>query len=89
MMALAALTQPITVDMVEAAALLCPIAYLGHIKSQLVLRAVSVHLDQVSVCQDTVHCCDLTYSETFQTFSCIFLGCQYHTSWVPWFKIFC
>eukprot|EP00268_Persea_americana_P036356 TRINITY_DN3581_c0_g2_i2.p1 TRINITY_DN3581_c0_g2~~TRINITY_DN3581_c0_g2_i2.p1 ORF type:complete len:282 (+),score=40.15 TRINITY_DN3581_c0_g2_i2:1219-2064(+) len=47
LMALAALTQPITVDMVEAAALLCPVSYLGHISSQLVLQAVSVHLDQI------------------------------------------
>lgn len=46
-MALAAFTQPNIVDMVEAAALLCPISYLGHISSRLVLRAVSIHLDQI------------------------------------------
>ncbi|XP_058081658.1 triacylglycerol lipase 1 isoform X3 [Magnolia sinica] len=46
-MALAAFTQPEIVEMVEAAALLCPISYLGHISSRLVLRAVSMHLDQI------------------------------------------
>ncbi|KAF9621982.1 hypothetical protein IFM89_029202 [Coptis chinensis] len=46
-MALAAFTQPDIVDMVEAAALLCPISYLGHISSQFVLRLVSTHLDQM------------------------------------------
>ncbi|XP_077211599.1 lipase 1 [Tasmannia lanceolata] len=46
-MALAAFTQPDIVHMVEAAALLCPISYLGHITSHFVLRAVSVHIDQI------------------------------------------
>lgn len=34
--------------MVEAAAFLCPISYLNHISAPLVLKMVSVHLDQVS-----------------------------------------
>ncbi|XP_078439168.1 lipase 1 [Wolffia australiana] len=46
-MGLAALTKPEIVDMVDRAALLSPIAYLNHISSQLVLRAVEMHLDQV------------------------------------------
>ncbi|CAA6661395.1 unnamed protein product [Spirodela intermedia] len=46
-MGLAALTKPEVVDMIEAAALLSPISYLDHISSQLVLRAVGMHLDQV------------------------------------------
>ncbi|KAF5207878.1 Lipase [Thalictrum thalictroides] len=48
-MALAAFTQPEIVDMVEAAALLCPISYLGHISSQFVLRLVGMHLDQMLI----------------------------------------
>lgn len=44
---LAALTQPDIVEMVEAAALLSPISYLDHITAPLVLRMVSMHLDQV------------------------------------------
>lgn len=47
-MSLAALTQPDIAEMVEAAALLCPISYLGHVNAPLVLRMVSMHLDQVS-----------------------------------------
>ncbi|KAG9440377.1 hypothetical protein H6P81_020542 [Aristolochia fimbriata] len=46
-MALAALTQPEVVNMIEVAALLCPISYLGHISSPFVLRAVTLHLDQM------------------------------------------
>lgn len=47
-MALAAFTQPEIVEMVEAAALLCPISYLEHVSAQFVLRMVNMHLDQVS-----------------------------------------
>lgn len=46
-MSLAALTQSGIAEMVEAAALLSPISYLGHISSQFVLRMVGIHLDQV------------------------------------------
>ena len=46
-MSLAAFTQPDIAEMVEAAALLCPISYLDHISTQFVLRMVDVHLDQV------------------------------------------
>ncbi|KAL2254601.1 triacylglycerol lipase 1 isoform X2 [Sesamum indicum] len=46
-MSLAAFTQPDLVKMVEAAALLCPISYLGHITAQFVLRLVKLHLDEV------------------------------------------
>ncbi|KAL5707110.1 sterol esterase [Ranunculus cassubicifolius] len=46
-MALAAFTRPDIADMVEAAALLCPISYLGHISSRFVLRMVAMHLDQM------------------------------------------
>ncbi|XP_042489343.1 triacylglycerol lipase 1-like [Macadamia integrifolia] len=46
-MALAAFTRPDIVEMVEAAALLCPISYLGHISAPFVLRMVSMHLDQM------------------------------------------
>ncbi|GAB2225013.1 hypothetical protein Droror1_Dr00005795 [Drosera rotundifolia] len=45
--ALAAFTRPDIVKMVDAAALLCPISYLEHISAQLVLRMVSIHLDQM------------------------------------------
>ncbi|XAR59412.1 Triacylglycerol lipase [Bertholletia excelsa] len=44
---LAAFTEPDIVKMVEGAALLCPISYLGHISAPFVLRLVSLHLDQV------------------------------------------
>ncbi|CAA2967238.1 triacylglycerol lipase 1 [Olea europaea subsp. europaea] len=44
---LAALTQPDIVEMVGAAALLCPITYLNHITARLPLRLVKMHLDQV------------------------------------------
>lgn len=47
-MALSAFTMPDAVEMIEAAALLCPISYLDHITSRFVLRAVSLHLDQVT-----------------------------------------
>ncbi|MQL92893.1 hypothetical protein Taro_025525 [Colocasia esculenta] len=33
--------------MIEAAALLCPISYLDHISSPLVLKVVKMHLDQM------------------------------------------
>lgn len=46
-MSLAALTQPDIAKMVEAAALLCPISYLGHITAPFVLRLVKLHLDEV------------------------------------------
>lgn len=46
-MALAAFTQPEIVEMVEAAALLCPISYLEHVNAQFVLRMVNMHLDQM------------------------------------------
>lgn len=46
-MSFAALTQPNVAAMVEAAALLCPITYLGHVTAPLVERMVSMHLDQV------------------------------------------
>ncbi|OMO73985.1 Alpha/beta hydrolase-1 [Corchorus capsularis] len=46
-MSLAALTQPDIVEMVEAAALLCPISYLDHVTAPLVLRMVAMHLDQM------------------------------------------
>ncbi|ERN10889.1 hypothetical protein AMTRI_Chr12g270120 [Amborella trichopoda] len=46
-MALAAFTRSEVVEMVAGAALLCPISYLDHVSSQFVLRAVSLHLDQM------------------------------------------
>lgn len=46
-MSFAALTQPNVAEMVEAAALLCPISYLGHVTAPLVERMVFMHLDQV------------------------------------------
>ncbi|KAG6761353.1 hypothetical protein POTOM_034568 [Populus tomentosa] len=46
-MSLAALIQPNVVEMVEAAALLCPISYLDHLTAPLVLRIVALHLDQM------------------------------------------
>ncbi|GLT76696.1 hypothetical protein SLA2020_483410 [Shorea laevis] len=48
-MSLAALTQPEVAEMVEAAALLCPISYLEHVSAPLVLRMVAMHLDQMVV----------------------------------------
>jgi lysosomal acid lipase/cholesteryl ester hydrolase len=48
-MTLTALTQPEIADMVEAAALLSPITYLEYVTVPLVLRMVSVHLDQMVV----------------------------------------
>lgn len=47
-MSFAAFTQPDIVNMVEAAALLCPISYLDHITAPFVLRIVHMRLDQVS-----------------------------------------
>lgn len=46
-MSLVAFTQPDIEDMVEAAALLCPISYLEYITSPFVLRMVNMHLDQM------------------------------------------
>lgn len=46
-MSLAAFTQPDIVKRVEAAALLSPISYLGHIDAPFVLRMVKMHLDKV------------------------------------------
>lgn len=46
-MSFAALTQPRVAEMVEAAALLCPISYLDHVTAPLVERMVFMHLDQV------------------------------------------
>ncbi|XP_022896141.1 triacylglycerol lipase 1-like isoform X3 [Olea europaea var. sylvestris] len=44
---LAAFTEPDTVQMVGAAALLCPITYLNHMTARLPLRLVKMHLTQV------------------------------------------
>ncbi|XP_055833371.1 triacylglycerol lipase 1 isoform X2 [Solanum dulcamara] len=46
-MSLAAFTKPDIVEMVKAAALLCPISYLDHITTDFVLRLVKMHLDEV------------------------------------------
>ncbi|XP_010530730.1 PREDICTED: triacylglycerol lipase 1 [Tarenaya hassleriana] len=46
-MSFAALTQPHIAEMVEAAALLCPISYLDHVTAPLVERMVQMHLDQM------------------------------------------
>lgn len=46
-MSLAAFTQPDIVEMVEAAALLCPISYLDHITSTFIRRLVNMYLDEV------------------------------------------
>lgn len=48
-MSFAALTQPHVAEMVEAAALLCPISYLDHVTAPLVERMVFMHLDQMVV----------------------------------------
>ncbi|GAV62309.1 hypothetical protein CFOL_v3_05833, partial [Cephalotus follicularis] len=47
--AFAALTQPYIAKMVEAPALLTPISFLEHVSARLVLRMVSMHLDQIVV----------------------------------------
>jgi lysosomal acid lipase/cholesteryl ester hydrolase len=47
-MGLAALTKPEIVKMISSAALLCPISYLDHVSVGFVLRAVAMHLDQVT-----------------------------------------
>ncbi|KAF2321021.1 hypothetical protein GH714_032821 [Hevea brasiliensis] len=47
MMSLAALTQPNIVEMVEAAAFLCPISYLKHFSAPLATKLVSIHLDEI------------------------------------------
>lgn len=46
-MSLAAFTQPDIVNMVEAAALLCPISYLKHVSAPFVLRMVNMYLDKM------------------------------------------
>ncbi|XP_028781172.1 triacylglycerol lipase 1 [Neltuma alba] len=46
-MSLAAFTQPEIVKKVEAAALLSPISYLGHVDAPFVLRMVNMHIDQM------------------------------------------
>ncbi|KAM1002915.1 hypothetical protein FF1_003249 [Malus domestica] len=46
-MSLAALTQPDIAELVEAAALFCPISYLEHITSKFALRMVNMHVDQM------------------------------------------
>lgn len=46
-MSLAAFTKPDIVEMVKAAALLCPISYLDHITTDFVLRLVKMRLDEV------------------------------------------
>ncbi|THU59184.1 hypothetical protein C4D60_Mb03t22310 [Musa balbisiana] len=48
-MALAAFTVPDMVEMIESAALLCPISYLDHITSSFVRRAVFMRLDQLAI----------------------------------------
>ncbi|KAI9127590.1 hypothetical protein K1719_000583 [Acacia pycnantha] len=46
-MSLTAFTKPEIVKKVEAAALLSPISYLGHVDAPLVLRMASMHIDQM------------------------------------------
>ncbi|XP_065870853.1 triacylglycerol lipase 1-like [Euphorbia lathyris] len=46
-MSWAAFTQPNIVEMVQAAALLCPISYLKHITAPLPVGMVAMHLDQM------------------------------------------
>ncbi|KAL2939180.1 Triacylglycerol lipase 1 [Bienertia sinuspersici] len=46
-MSLAAFTQPDIVKKVEAAALLSPISYLGHVDAPFVLRMVNMYLDKM------------------------------------------
>jgi len=58
-MSLAAFTQPEIVKMVEAAALLCPISYLGHVSSPFVLRMVDMYLDRVVLLSLTSKCISL------------------------------
>ncbi|CAN8257933.1 unnamed protein product [Cochlearia groenlandica] len=48
-MSFVALTQPHVAEMVEAAALLCPISYLDHVTAPLVERMVFMHLDQMVI----------------------------------------
>lgn len=55
-MSLAALTQPNIANMVEAAALLCPISYLEHVTARFVLRLVKMHLDEVCLVPSTYSC---------------------------------
>ncbi|XP_060216762.1 triacylglycerol lipase 1 [Lycium barbarum] len=46
-MSLAAFTKPDIVEMVKAAALLCPISYLDHITTDFVLALVKMRLDEI------------------------------------------
>ncbi|GMN37761.1 hypothetical protein TIFTF001_007090 [Ficus carica] len=46
LMSLAGFTQRDIAEMVEAAGLLSPVGYLGHISSELILDMVNLHLDQ-------------------------------------------
>ncbi|CAI0445451.1 unnamed protein product [Linum tenue] len=46
-MTLAGLTQPQIVQMVEAAALLCPISYLDHVSATIPRQLVTFHVDKV------------------------------------------
>lgn len=55
-MSLAALTQLDIAEMVEAAALFCPISYLEHITAKFVLRMVNMHLDQVFLINFDLYC---------------------------------
>ncbi|RRT36977.1 hypothetical protein B296_00043706 [Ensete ventricosum] len=48
-----AFTMPDMVEMIESAALLCPISYLDHITSSFVLRAVFMRLDQGKIVAST------------------------------------
>lgn len=47
LMSLAGFTQRDIAEMVEAAGLLSPVGYLGHISSELILDMVNLHLDQL------------------------------------------
>ncbi|KAJ4791821.1 Lipase [Rhynchospora pubera] len=46
-MGLAAFTLPEVVELIDSAALLCPISYLNHLTARFVRRAVALHLDQM------------------------------------------
>ncbi|XVF01337.1 hypothetical protein REPUB_Repub04eG0079100 [Reevesia pubescens] len=61
-MSLAALTQTDIVEMVEAAAVLCPISYLEHVTAPLVLGMVAMHLDQGFNC---IIFCYFNFSDVF------------------------
>ncbi|KAM2265786.1 hypothetical protein COP1_041753 [Malus domestica] len=46
-MSVAALIQPDIAELVERAALFCPISYLEHITSKFARRMVNIYVDQV------------------------------------------